>query len=262
MFARQRILFSLGTLVLVAALASACGAPSAPAAATEPPAAPAATEAVAPTAEATEATAATPETAQAEAAAPDGAAGLRTFVIVPEQSSASYIVDEEFFADALSKLGISVGRGDTVGVTPAVDGQIQLDLGNLAAPLGENRFHADLSQLKSNQDRRDEWIRTNGPKFADNPDAEFVATSIEGAPSSYTEGEEVTFRLLGDLTVNGTAQPVAFDVTAKLEGGALTGSATGTARMSDFGIEPPEFANTLTVQDEFTMRVDFTAQEQ
>ncbi|MDI9550058.1 MAG: YceI family protein [Chloroflexota bacterium] len=187
---------------------------------------------------------------------------MRTFVITPDQSSASYIVDEEFLPDMLPKYGINIGRQDTVGVTPAVDGQIQLNLDDLAAALGDNRFHADLSLLESDQALRDQWIRENGPQFGVYPDAVFIANAIEGAPSSYTEGEEVSFRLLGDLTIREITQPATFEVSATLDGTTLSGSAVASLRMSDFDIEPPNFANTLTVQDEFTVRVDFIAQEQ
>jgi len=230
-------------VALVAALLAACSAPSAPT--PEPSPEPTATPAA--------------PAQEPEAAA---ASGLRTFVVDPDQSSASYIVDEEFLPDMLSKYGINVGRQDTVGVTPAVDGQIQLNLDDLTAALGENRFHADLSLLESDQALRDQWIRENGPQFGVYPDAIFVATAIEGAPETYTEGEEVSFRLLGDLTMREITQPATFEVTATLDGATLSGSAVASLRMSDFDIEPPNFANTLTVQDEFTVRVDFVAQEQ
>lgn len=234
---------SVLAVALVAALLAACSAPPAPTPEPSPePAAP-------PTAPALE-----PETA--------AASGLSTFVITPDQSSASYIVDEEFLPDMLPKYGINIGRQDTVGVTPAVDGQIQLNLDDLAAALGDNRFHADLSLLESDQALRDQWIRENGPQFGVYPDAVFIANAIEGAPSSYTEGEEVSFRLLGDLTIREITQPATFEVSATLDGTTLSGSAVASLRMSDFDIEPPNFANTLTVQDEFTVRVDFIAQEQ
>ena len=45
------------------------------------------------------------------------------------------------------------------------------------------------------------WIRENGPEFATYPTATFVAESLEGAPTSYTLGEEVTFKMLGQLTI-------------------------------------------------------------
>ena len=66
--------------------------------------APAAATAAAPTAATVAATEAAPasaaETATEAAAGP--VSGQRTFVIVPEQSKASYIVDESFFGGALA----------------------------------------------------------------------------------------------------------------------------------------------------------------
>ncbi len=102
-------------------------------------------------------------------------------------------------------------------------------------------------------------MRSNGPKLNDFPTAEFVATGVEGAPASYVEGQEVQFSLPGNLTLRNITQPVTFDVTATLQGDTITGTAMARALLSDFGIEPPNFANTLVVGDEFTIEVQFTA---
>jgi hypothetical protein len=134
-----------------------------------------------------------------------------TYVIVPEESKASYVVDEEFFADALSKYGIQAGLTDTIGGTQ---------------------------------------------------ETEFTATAIEDTPATYQEGDEVQFKLVGDLTIREITQPATFDVTANLEGDTITGVATAQLLMTDFGIDPPNFANTLTVQNEFAVQVEFTAREQ
>ncbi len=235
MFGRQRI--SLGIFVLLASLAlAACGAATTPAPApTAPPPA-------------------------AEPAAP-AANGLRTFVIVPEASKASYIVDEEFFADALSKYNIAAGRVKTTGSTQEIAGQLQLNLGDMAAPLGDNRFTVQMNTLSSDQALRDGWLRTSGPRFNQFPTAEFVATGIEGAPASYNEGEEVQFQLVGNLTIREITQPATFDVTAALQGDTITGVATARALLSDFGIDPPNFANTLVVADEFAIEVEITARD-
>ncbi len=183
--------------------------------------------------------------------------GFRTFVIVPAESKASYIVDEEFFADALSKYNIEAGQVKTVGSTQQIAGQLQLNLDDLASPLGDNRFTVQLNTLESDQALRDGWLRRNGPRFD-----EFVASGVEGAPASYSEGQEVQFQLVGDLTVRNITQPATFDVAATLQGDTITGKATTRALLSDFGIDPPNFANTLVVGDEFTIEVDFTAREQ
>lgn len=191
------------------------------------------------------------------------AGGIRTFVIVPEESSASYLVDEEFLEDALGKLGINAGAVDVVGTTENVEGQIQVDLQDLAAPLGDTTITADLGALTSDQDRRDKWLRENGggPQFGSSPPASFTATAINGLPAAYAEGEEVQFELSGDMTVRGATVPVVFAVTAVVSGDTLSGTAETRLLMSDFGIQPPNFARTLSVADEFGIRVDLVARE-
>jgi polyisoprenoid-binding protein YceI len=188
--------------------------------------------------------------------------GLRTFVIVPAESKAIYLADEEFFADALAKYGIGAGEADVVGSTQEIAGQLQLNLDNLSDALGENRFTVQMNTLTTDRSLRDNWIRENGPRFNDYPEASFVATAIEGAPTSYTDGEEVSFQLVGDLTIREITQPATFAVTARLTGDTLTGVATTRLLMSDFGIDPPNFANTLAVADEFGIEVQFTAREE
>ncbi len=255
-------------LLLIATVA-ACG----PAPASAPPAAEATTAVevttvAEPTSAPTEAAAASPtepaDTTPADTAATEGEllTGLVTYVIVSEESSASYIADEEFFGLALGKYGIPEGLVDTVGTTQAIEGQFQLDWDDLNSPLGESTFTADLSTLESNQPRRDDWIRDNGPEFGTYPTATFVGESLEGAPTSYTPGEEVDFQLIGQMTIREITQPATFDVTARLEDGTVTGTATAALLMSDFGITPPDFANTLTVADAFEVRIDFTAHTQ
>jgi polyisoprenoid-binding protein YceI len=188
--------------------------------------------------------------------------GQHTYVIVPAESKASYLVDEEFFDGAFAKYGIKAGLVDVVGSTQEIEGEFQINLDNLASPLGPNRFAVNLATLTTDQDRRDNWIRENGPQFNKFPLAEFIATAVEGSPESYTQGDEVQFKLSGDLTIREVTQPVTFDVTAKLQGDTITGVLTTRLLMSDFGIDPPNFANTLTVQDEFGIEVSFTAREQ
>jgi polyisoprenoid-binding protein YceI len=187
---------------------------------------------------------------------------MHTYVIVPEQSSASYGVNEEFFGLAMPKYGVAAGHSDTVGKTSNIEGQFELNWDDLSAPLGNNTFTVDLTTLKSNQNLRDNWIRENGPTFNQHPTATFVADTLTDAPTTYTPGEEVNFKMVGQLTIREITKPATFDVTAKLENGTITGTATTALKMTDFGITPPDFANTLTVQDDFVVNVEFTAQEQ
>lgn len=252
MYSKRMIyLFTLVTMTLVLA---ACGAPAAPEEADAP-----ADEVVS---EPTEAPAAEAEVESSSssdtAAAP--AEGMRTFTIVTEESSASYVVQEEFFAGALSKLGINAGNVEVTGTSADVAGQLQLDLGS-DSPLGENQFTVNLNGFVTDQERRDNWLRDRGPQFGSASPAQFVATSIEGAPADYTEGQEITFTLNGDLTIRDTTNAVAFAVVATLNGDTITGVASTPSQLTDWNIEPPNFANTLSVADEFEIQLNFTAKE-
>jgi len=187
--------------------------------------------------------------------------GMRTFVILPDESSASYLVDEEFFEDALGKLGINAGNNDVVGSTQAIAGQFQVNPNDITNAIGENSFTVDMRTLKTDQEQRDNYILDRGPAFNSFPEATFSATELSGLTGNYVEGEEVQFQLSGILTVHKVPVPVTFEVTATLEGDTLTGVAETRLLMSSFDIEPPDFARTLTVADEFGILVEFTAKE-
>ena len=189
-------------------------------------------------------------------------AETRRFVVVSEQSTASYVVNEEFFSGALAKYGIEAGNAEVIGSTNAVQGELRLNLADPTNALVAGRFAVNLPSLTTTRSQRDDWIRNNALESNKYPTAEFVATAIENAPASYTEGAEVTFQLLGDLKVRDITLPVTFDVTATFSGDTITGVATAPMQLTDFGFDPPNFANTLTVANDFTIRVELTAKEQ
>ncbi|HEY80344.1 MAG TPA: YceI family protein [Anaerolineae bacterium] len=230
-----RIRFPILFLPLLIALLAACGSP-----------APQAEPTLAPTQAPT---------------LPPATEGQRTFVVDSDQSQAAYAVEERFLEKALPKLGIQPGVVTTVGVSKQVEGEIRVNPDDLAQTPVDAVIRVDLSALTSDQPRRDKWIKENGPSFLTYPIAEFRATAIRNVPASYTEGQEIAFQLAGDLTIRDITHPVVFDVRAKLANGVLTGQATAQIKMSDYGIEPLNFANTLTVADEVTLTVDLVARQ-
>jgi len=201
----------------------------------------------------------TPLQIEANSAEP---AGTRRFVVDSEASTASYVVHEEFFSGALAKYGIDPGKAEVVGSTQAIQGEMRLNVADPANALVAARFAVNLPSLATTRSQRDEWIRDNALESNKYPTAQFVATAIENAPASYTDGQEVTFQLVGDLTVRDITQPVTFDITATLNGDTITGVATAPMQLTDFGFDPPSFANTLTVADDFTIRIELVAKEQ
>lgn len=217
--------------------------------ATEEPAAPALATTEAPV-EPTEAAA--PATAEVESA--EASAKLRTFQIVPDQSEATYQVQEEFFNRPVSIV-------NPIGRTNAIEGQFQLTISGSQVQLADNQFTVDLSTLTSDETRRDERIRTQWLESNTYPNAMFKATAIENFPADAAEGQDVSFQITGDMTVREVTKPQTFDVTARLDGNTFIGTATSYLLMRDYGFEPPSVMGILEVADGVTVTVKFTAQE-
>ncbi|MCS7060960.1 MAG: YceI family protein [Anaerolineae bacterium] len=229
-----------------ALLLSACGgaATPAPTATTLPP-----TPTTAPTVASTESTAPTEATATPQPAA--GGASVVTLKIVPEESKASYAVDETF-------LNQNNRLVTAVGVTTIVNGAITLDTQNPAnTQVGE--ITVDISALKSDSDRRDNAIRRNWLESANYPIAKFVPKSYEGLPSSYEIGQELTFKMSGDMTVRDTTISVTWDVVARYDGKQLSGTATTQIKMSSFNFDPPSIAGILRAEDDAKLTLEFVA---
>ncbi|MEM8535076.1 MAG: YceI family protein [Chloroflexota bacterium] len=193
-----------------------------------------------------------PATEPTEEPTAEPVAEARTFQIVPEETEASYDVQEQFLEQDLPVRAI--------GVTNVVEGEFQFTTGDELS--GEvSRMTVDLRTLTSDSERRDGAIRDRWLESNTYPFAEFVSTEVQNMPESYTEGEEVTFTLVGDLTIREVTQPVTFDVRGVLEGDRVTGTATTFILMEDFGFEPPAIAGVLTVEDGVDIAVNFTAVE-
>jgi polyisoprenoid-binding protein YceI len=258
----RRIWMATLAVVFAGALAACGSSTSQPGAA--PTAAPAAsaptTQATAPTAAAANApTAAAADAPTAAASQPTAAAassgmagGTRTFTIVPEQTEASYQVQEKFLNRDLPNMA--------VGKTNAISGELQVSLDG--KPSGKvTKIAVDLRTLTSDQSRRDNRIRSQWLESDKYPFAEFTSTDAQGIPESYTEGQEVSFTLTGDMKIREVTKPVTFDVKGKLQGDTITGSATSKILMKDFGFDPPSVAGMLTVDDGVTLTINFTAKE-
>jgi polyisoprenoid-binding protein YceI len=244
------------TVILFTLLLGGCSTASAPAAAPAAEAEAAAAEAAPAPAEAVgdavEAPPVNPVDTAPEATAQPALAAA-TFVVVPEQSSAEYAVEEEF-------LGAPVPFVTTVGSTSAIEGEVTLDIADGAVQLGDNRFTVDLRTLQSDEARRDNRLRTEWLESDRYPQAAFVAEEIVAMPADAVLGEEVSFQVSGTLTIRDIAQPTTWDVTAAIDDGTLSGVATTLIYMRDFGFEPPDIAGMLRVTDGVSLTVVFVAE--
>ena len=185
-----------------------------------------------------------------QAALPTAGAGMQRFVVDPANSQARYRVREQ-----LANVSFP---NDAVGVTKDLQGQLVFDEHG-AVVRDASKFIINLQTLKSNESRRDNFLRRSSIETDRFPKAEFVPTAVEGLPWPLPAAGDVTFQLVGDLTVHGATNPTVWQVTAKTDGTSVTGNAATSFKFSDFGMSTPRVAVVLSVEDTIKLEFDFKA---
>jgi polyisoprenoid-binding protein YceI len=244
-------------------LATACGSPASTQVAA-PTSAPTVAPTSAPTVAPTVAAAAAPTAAptSGSSAAPTGAPtsvsqpttrSATTLVIDSSASKASYRAREQLVGRTLPS--------EAVGTTTSVSGSLALAPdGSIVAD--QSRITVDLSKLQSDESRRDNFIKGSTLQTNRYPMASFVPREAQGLPSPLPASGEVSFQLLGDLTVHGVTKPVTWHVTAQLGDTTVSGAATTTVNITDFGMTPPKAGPMLSIEDGLTLELAFTAARQ
>lgn len=241
----------LSLIVLATLLFTACAPAATPVPTTPPLPAPTATNPPAATATTAQSGAATQ--VPAPTVAPTKTSET-TYKLVPGESKVTYEVGETF-------LNQNNRYNLAKGVTTQVTGEIYGDKSNpAAARIGA--IQIDISQFKSDNDRRDSYIRNNGLQSTKYPLAKFTPTKIDALPATYQEGSEVNFKITGDLTIKETTRPVTWTVTSKLTGTTLSGQATTEILMSDFKVGPISILGILNTEDKIQLTFDFVARPQ
>jgi polyisoprenoid-binding protein YceI len=146
------------------------------------------------------------------------------------QSEVHYEVNETLF-DQNNRLNTAIGR------TKGIAGDILVDFTTPSnSQIGT--IVIDVSQFKSDENRRDNFIRRNGLQSGQYPTAKFETTSIEGLPASVKVGDKLSFKITGNLTVKTTTKSVTWNVTLDVQAGQLVGSAQTQILLSDYSAGP------------------------
>lgn len=182
---------------------------------------------------------------------PEGTMDGNLFTIIPGESQVSYEVGEIF-------LNQGNAFATAIGVTGIVKGDVSVDM-ETPANSTISPIVVDIYSFRSDSGKRDNAIRGRFLMSDAYPRATFVPTSIDGLPESYTEGESINFQVTGDLTVKETTRPVTFAVTVQVSGNSLTGDASTTLLMSDFGVGPISIAGILETEDEVKLNFSIAA---
>src|SRR5690606_29339212 len=145
---------------------------------------------------------------------------------------------------------------DAVGETSNISGTLVLNDDGAVVP-AESRFEVDLSTLKSDSDRRDNYIRRRTLQTEQYPKAVFVPTAIRGAPSPLPTTGEFSFELDGELTIREVPRPVTWRVAARAADGRYVGTAVTEFTFGTFELDIPRVASVLSIRDNIRLEYDF-----
>ena len=177
--------------------------------------------------------------------------GATLFTIDSSSSKATFTIDEVLFGNP----------NTVVGETNKVAGQLLVNTQDPSkSQVGEIKI--DVSTLVTDNDLRNRTLQgrilqTDTPA---NQYATFVAKSITGLPESIAVGQQVTFKITGDLTIHQVTKSVTFDATVNaVSDKQIAGTASTTVKYSDFGISVPDVPSVTGLGDTVKLALDFAA---
>ena len=145
----------------------------------------------------------------------------------------------------------SIGGNTAVGRTPDVSGSLTVDGTKVTAV----EIQADLTSLKSDDDRRDGQLARQGIQTGSFPTASFKLTSPIDLGSVPADGQVVSVTAAGDLTLHGQTKSVQLPLKATLSGNTIAVSGSVDIAFADYGIEKPNSFMVLSIADTGTIEL-------
>jgi polyisoprenoid-binding protein YceI len=126
-----------------------------------------------------------------------------------------------------------------------------------------SKLTADLTTLKSDQSRRDDFIKGDTLETRRFPTAQFVPTKATGLALPLPVSADMKFTLAGKMTIHGVTRDVTFAVTARRDGAKLTATAVAEPawKFADFGMTVPRVASVLSIEDDIRVEIALVATE-
>ena len=143
---------------------------------------------------------------------------------------------------------VGIGATTAVGRSPSVTGKLTVSGTSLTAA----EITVDLTRITTNDSRRDDNVQ-RALATSRYPNATFVLTSPVDVGSVPAEGQRISVKANGDLTIHGVTKNVTIDLEAQLQGGVLVVVGSSQLKLSDYGVTAPTAPIVASVSDTATM---------
>lgn len=162
---------------------------------------------------------------------------------VTDGSEAGYRVRE--------RLANLPAESDAVGRTSDLTGTITVVEAGDSAQLTAGEITIDTTTIASDEDRRDNRLRTEGLQTDQFPTATFTLTQPVDVPAAAIGGTATDLTLVGDLTLHGVTKSVEIPAQAQLTNGQIQVAGSLSFPLPEFDITAPNVGGfILSIADE------------
>ena len=157
------------------------------------------------------------------------------------------------------KLAALPAPSDAVGRTTAITGPMTIGGSDGAYKVSNANFTVDVSQLKSDEDRRDNRIRSIGLETDKYPQATFTAAGPIDIPADAVDGKAVSVQAEGDMNLHGQTKRVTIPLQVQRNGTQIQLVGNYEFTWADFGMTAPSVPPFVSVTGnpklEFTIKM-------
>ncbi len=150
------------------------------------------------------------------------------FILDPAQSSSKFVITRTVLGSTSSAVATSTG----------VTGQFLVSENGLGSG-GVSSFRIDMRTVSSNDSLTNSFLRSGEIDTVNFPYADFVASATSPFSPGYGTGNQFSFTLSGNLTLNGVTRPVSWQVLARQSGSAFSATADADILLSQFDVQVP-----------------------
>jgi polyisoprenoid-binding protein YceI len=139
----------------------------------------------------------------------------------------------------------SIGANTAVGRTPDVYGTLTLQRTTVTAV----DITANLEELRSDDDRRDNQLRQQALESGQYPTGHFVLTEPIQLGALPQDGQTLSVTAKGNLTIHGVTKAVSIPLKATRHSAVMTVTGSLTITFADYNIQKPTSFFVLSVDD-------------
>jgi polyisoprenoid-binding protein YceI len=144
-----------------------------------------------------------------------------------------------------------IGGNTAVGRTPAVSGSLTI----VGTKITAATIEADLTGLKSDDNRRDGQLSRQGLETSTYPTATFSLSAPIDLGSVPADGTEISVTAAGKLTLHGQTKDVEIPLKAKLSGSTIVVAGSLEIAFADYGMSKPNSFAVLSIADTGTLEL-------